>query len=186
MKIGTAFIVLVGSSFCHEAVFAQSDRAPSSDREIARKSVLASDLLTRVSIIGSLGVPLWQVTKIRGAWKDPGPLAKDATFRFLVTEIDGRRLESPIEFFNVIPISDHGLTTAPLDGITWDWRSSPDGDEAPPSRPKVEQEWELVVVETGRTFMYSDEVIREAFGNIAISRRGFVTELEYLRVRRIR
>ena len=32
------------------------------------KSVMAADLLTRVSIIGSLGVPLWKVTTVRGAW----------------------------------------------------------------------------------------------------------------------
>ena len=55
---------------------------------------------------------------------------------------------------------------------------------APPS-PVADQEIELVVVETGRTFMYPDEVVAQAFGNIQMHERGFITGLKYFRVRRI-
>jgi hypothetical protein len=67
--------------------------------------VLASDIGTRVQIIGRLGYPLGELVTIRGAWIRPRGLAnqplKDDTPYFSVTSVNGRRLETPVIFEGV-------------------------------------------------------------------------------------
>jgi hypothetical protein len=185
MKTRTPIIAVVCGASIHAIATAQNNAAPSPDREAPIKSVNASDLITKVPVIGALGVPLWKVTRVRGAWRGH-PREKDSALTFLITQIDGRRIEKPIEFRDVRPISEDGLKNSQLDGITWDWRATSRGSEDPPA-PAADQEWELVVVETGQTFGYSDEVFKEALEYVQWpGPRGFITSLKYMRMRRIR
>ena len=66
------------------------------------QKVLASDIGTRVQIIGRLGYPLGELVTIQGSWIRPRGLPnqppKDDTPYFSVTSVNGKRLETPVRF----------------------------------------------------------------------------------------
>ncbi len=66
------------------------------------QKVLASDIGTRVQIIGRLGYPLGELVTIQGSWIRPRGLPnqppKDDTPYFSVTSVNGKRLETPVKF----------------------------------------------------------------------------------------
>ena len=179
-------IAVLCSLVVHSTLGAEPVRPSTSEREIPMNSVLASDLFKNVAIVGSLGVPLWKVTTVRGKWHDPGVLVKDQSLIFRVTDIDGRHVETPIEFRRVKPFSEHGLTVTELDGIKWDWRATREGNEKSPRLPTADETWELVVFETGRIVGFPKEgweVLRPASSG---PEWGLITELQYLRMRQIK
>jgi hypothetical protein len=66
------------------------------------QKVLASDIGTRVQIIGCLGYPLGELVTIQGSWIRPRGLpnqpVKDDSPYFSVTSVNGKRLETPVRF----------------------------------------------------------------------------------------
>jgi hypothetical protein len=66
------------------------------------QKVLATDIGTRVQIVGRLGYPLGELVTIRGTWIRPrglpnAPVKDDAPY-FTVTSVNGRKLDAPVSF----------------------------------------------------------------------------------------
>ncbi len=63
------------------------------------EEIQADDLTSRrAQIIGRLGYPLGEMVTIRGQWKPPGRRVKDPAFHFVVTEVEGKKLATPVDF----------------------------------------------------------------------------------------
>ncbi len=94
----------------------------------AKLAINVDDIGTKVTLVGRLGQPLGKMMKLRGSWKYPNGLAKDYSLRFTVTEVNGHKLATPVEF-NIEQISartqdDKGAIPEyerrkDLDGVAW-------------------------------------------------------------------
>ena len=184
LRLKPSIVTIVGLIAPMSVAFAQEpSQTPALNAKAAVSAVAASDLVTRIPVIGSLGIPLWQKATIRGKWVDPGPLVKDSAFTFYVSSVNGKKLEKPVEFRRVRPVWEHGKAGV-RDGVDWTWIASVSGSVAAP-KPSAGQELELVVIETGQLVGWPDDVFNEV-GPVQMRERGFVTELEYLRQREVK
>jgi hypothetical protein len=61
-------------------------------------AINVDDIGTKVTLVGRLGQPLGKMMKLRGSWKYPSGLVKDYSLRFTVTEVNGQKLPTPVEF----------------------------------------------------------------------------------------
>ena len=102
------------------------------DADGTTQTILASDIGTRVRIIGRLGCPLGELVTIQGAWISLDELAgapvKDYSPSFVVASVNGKKLEKPVPF------------EAPFFTRAWD------GEAIPQKKGHV---WELRGCETG-------------------------------------
>lgn len=88
--------VFSGFAVC---IFALNTYAPAKGEPEPVQQIQADDITSRrVQIIGRLGRPLGEMLTIRGRWKRPGPRVKDPAFHFVVTEVDGKNLATPVDF----------------------------------------------------------------------------------------
>jgi hypothetical protein len=92
--------------------------------------VLASDIGTRVQIIGRLGYPLGELVTIRGAWIRPRGLpnqpVKDDTPCFSVTSVNGKRSETPV-IFDFFSKAWGAEEIPPQEGPVWEVRGCESG-----------------------------------------------------------
>jgi hypothetical protein len=160
-------------------------RSAGEDRERVRQ-ILATDIGTRVLIIGRLGKPLAEMITIRGQWVEPDfrdrartqnerksdpSSPKDPLPRFRVFEVDGRKLEEPQTFPQSLFFPAHEGALAKLD----------------PRRERGKGVWELRGAETGR-YLGSPGVL--AVDNAALVQEefvyGFYTEFRYISFKRVK
>jgi hypothetical protein len=94
------------------------------------QKVLASDIGTRVQIIGRLGYPLGELVTIHGAWIRPRGLpnqpVKDDTPYFSVTSVNGKRLEKPV-IFNFVSKAWGAEEIPRQEGPVWEVRGCESG-----------------------------------------------------------
>ena len=117
-------------------------------------TVKASDLITKVQIIGDLDRPLGTLVKLRGVWREIGNSKVD-NLKFELSEIDGDRLKAPIHLAvsRLHPDYETGTLTRDAKTNNWTWKAAIDvkvADECPPAISG--EEWELLVFETGSVF----------------------------------
>jgi len=118
-----------------------------------------------VAIIGKLGQPLWKVVTIEGKWMPPRLDKPALPPTFAVTKVNGRDLNSAVEFDVVEPVS------------------SPNEHFAKSVEGEV---WELRGVETGGFEGFSNEVDEELGLPLASHPpRGFLTRFCYTKAKRI-
>lgn len=73
--------------------------APGQDEPQSVQQIQADDIASRrIQIIGRLGHPLGEILTIRGQWRPPGRRVKDPAFHFVVTEVEGKKLATSVEF----------------------------------------------------------------------------------------
>src|SRR5262245_47473281 len=60
--------------------------------------VSVADIGNRVTLVGLLGKQLGTMMEVSGTWRYPGPNVKDDSMRFIVSHVDGKELEKPVEF----------------------------------------------------------------------------------------
>jgi hypothetical protein len=107
--------------------------------------VKASDLGTRVRVIGSLGVPLGERVRIRGEWYVPkGVKLKADSLALRVTEVNGKRIEKEVS------LPDWDINSVPF-------------DRRGPAR-KSGEEWEAEGYESGQFYGEPEWVTREVYG----------------------
>ena len=135
--------------------------------------VRAADIGNGVEIIGSLGFPLSKVVTIQGEWSKRDAsgrelIIKETWLMFIVSTVNGKRLEKPVDFrgFLVTPIM---------------------GGKMEDLRPEPGDVWELRGVELGRYY----GVPTEMFGEVGPPENmrpaapynfgfGFYTEFQYI------
>jgi hypothetical protein len=102
-------------------------------------SVTAADLASgKVVVIGRLGVPLKTMMTVRGSWRSPnqgtlGQATKPTNIKFDVTHVNGKKLETPVQFDRVLvhvqnPLNENDTDTdrkelAPVKDETWEIRA---------------------------------------------------------------
>ena len=96
------------------------------------RKVLATDIGTRVQIVGRLGYPLGELVTIQGAWiRPPGPPGmpvKDDSPRFTVTHVNGKKLETPVSFDAFLFSEAWGVEEIPRqEGPVWEVRGCETG-----------------------------------------------------------
>ncbi len=94
----------------------------------ATLAINVDDIGTKVTLVGRLGQPLGKMMKLRGSWKYPNGVMKDASLWFTVTAVNYRKLATPVEFHiaqvsartedhkDAIPAHEHQKD---LDGVAW-------------------------------------------------------------------
>lgn len=89
-------VVFMGIVVCTAS---PSKYSPGDDEPPLTQQIQADDITSRrVQIIGRLGHPLGEMLTIRGQWKPPGQRVKDLAFHFVVTEVEGKKLATSVEF----------------------------------------------------------------------------------------
>lgn len=89
-------VVFMGLVVC---IVTTSMYSPGKDEPPQVQQIQADDITSRrIQIIGRLGHPLGEMLTIWGQWKRPGPLVKDPAFHFVVTEVEGKKLATPVDF----------------------------------------------------------------------------------------
>jgi hypothetical protein len=151
-------------------IYWSASPASSEPTRSSNVTVSVEEIGKSVTLIGRLGKPLGQQCEIRGRWWLPEPLVKDYSPRFTVLEVDGVRLDQPIEF-NIGQIE---ARTVEFDNALppferWD---SLDG-----------QEWRMFAYENGRTHLGPDVPPgqRDVFGVPPAApyyRKRFTSDLE--------
>lgn len=114
-------------------------KSPSTTTAESRKhmtDVSVEDIGTKVRLVGRLGVPLGEMMTLTGIWAFPDDNVKDASIRFTVMDVNGKRLDNPV-VFNVSQmgvLSKQGENVIPprkehrnLDGLTWTMRAYESG-----------------------------------------------------------
>jgi hypothetical protein len=162
--------------------------APAND-ETGVVTVQASDLLSRVRIIGELGQPLGQLVTIRGKWQPKDGVPKVNELLFETTQINGKKTVTPLVLphHRVKPIVDRGRSPGHTSTATWDWKADWLGDRKAPNANSGD-EWEMVGFETGTIIdWYSKEAHKEFDASLAQGgeESGFVTRYVFIGVRRI-
>jgi hypothetical protein len=106
-----------------------------SNSAIGQESIAAvsvEDIGTRVTLVGRLGQPLGKMMEVRGTWKYPSRDVKDYSLRFHATHVNGKTLETPVEFniSQIKAVSQRGVDAIPrgekrkaLDGDIWTMRA---------------------------------------------------------------
>jgi hypothetical protein len=135
--------------------------------------VRASEIGKGVEIIGSLGFPLGEILTVQGQWSNRDASGRRLTIKetwlmFLVTSVNGKRLEKPVDFRGF-------LVSAIADGDMEDLR---------PTRGDV---WEMRGIEIGTYHGVPPEVIGELYPSpyemkpamLANFGFGLYTELRY-------
>jgi hypothetical protein len=97
--------------------------AVASDEDV--RTVDYRDIPDRVKILGKLRHPLGELVTIRGQWIHiEGP--KPSGNVFLVSHVDGRALDPPVEFSDVAPIAGSGSRIKR--GEFWEYRGVEKGE----------------------------------------------------------
>lgn len=93
--------------------------------------VSVAEIGRTVTLVGRLGRPLGTMLSVRGTWRLPEGRSKDNSLSFIVSHVDGQKLESPVAFhINDMSVQDaRGRNAKPpldehalLDGETWTLR----------------------------------------------------------------
>ena len=134
-------VVVVAAFGSNSSIRGQTKTAP--------REVNVSEIGRSVILVGRLGKPLGQKMKIRGRWAKPNAQAKDYSPRFTVIELDGGKLDPPVEF-----------NIAQITALTEEHK------QALPDRERYGlldgQTWEMVAYETGRIGLIPDEAHENA------------------------
>jgi hypothetical protein len=148
---------------------AQEVKPPANDAKKREPIEVQIDDISRgqVQIIGKMGHPLGQFVSVRGTWEPPATSKPDSSPTFVVDQVNGRRLDAPVEFTVVEPVSesikDAAFATRELGTL-----------------------WELRAVESGGFEGFRDEVWQElGLPPSSHKPRGFITKLYYTKVKRI-
>lgn len=124
MKRSLAIVSFLVAAWQPALLLAQA----SGDEQKPQRQISVDEIGTSVVLVGRLGVPLGKKMEVSGYWHFPVPDAKDASIRFTVTTVNGKKLAKPIEFNheqldfsnrehrNVIPAFKGRRE---LDGQTW-------------------------------------------------------------------
>jgi hypothetical protein len=185
MKSFTTFLVLSLGAITRSLLADDLVAGSAKPKERMDQPVAAADLISKIPVIGELGIPLLQTATVRGTWHDPGPQAKDSKLIFRVTEINGQPTKAAIEFRSVRPIWESGESCGTVEGVKWDWKARTSSNVRAPL-PKADETWEIIAFETGYIFGSSkeaDEILQYVASPLL--RRGLVTELKFLRMRLI-
>jgi hypothetical protein len=149
---------------------AQERQAPAAQR------IRASDIGISIEIVGRLGSPLGEVLTVQGKWSSWDAsgrevlLIKETGPRFLVTAVNGKQLNKPVDF--------RGALVSPI------VREA----EMPDIHPDTGDVWELRVIEVGGYRGVPAAAYKEAFPTMPAMalRFGFYTELRYFSPRIVR
>jgi hypothetical protein len=125
-------------------------------------TVSCAEIPDKVQILGYTGHAIGELITVRGKWRTE--LSKPMAPIFVVNEVNGKPLATPVEFVNIEPLTDQVPTVPNTD----------------------EHEWELRGVETGGFQGYSDAVWRE-LGKKPAQRAacGFVTRFCYVKSKKL-
>jgi hypothetical protein len=138
------------------------------------QQILAVDIGTRVHIIGRLGCPLGEVVTVRvefvGEEIQPGGLLPKDTLRyFQVTEVNGKRLTTPVRF------AERDFSLA--------------GGDIEPLSPRKGMVWEVRGAELGQYRGMPPALGRELHSKVPAQRAytfGFYTYFEYASYRALK
>jgi hypothetical protein len=137
------------------------------------KTVKASDLIKKVTVIGELGHPLGEVVTIRGKWRNDLDKGGEGSC-FVVTHVNGRKLDREVKFWepHVLP-----------------WKERYKGTGMDPIRPSTGEVWDLSGFESGILQGLSNSALKE-LGLFRDNRRlvqgpdyEFIPEFRYMKVK---
>ena len=159
------FLVLVALGVCHTA---DLSKCSCEGTEMAEPQapiptkVLAAEIGSSVQIVGSLGRPLGEWIVIRGAWSFPKEMRKRMEPDFVVTSVNGTRLEKPVSFGATFFIALRPNEVPQEEGHVWEvlgfetggFKGIPHGDPARKTSKVADpvglgKGWQDVPVETG-------------------------------------
>ena len=97
------------------------------DEPKASTTIRADEVGRRVRVLGKLGSPLRSVVSVSGVWVEltEGPEKPGSSLWFRVVEVNGKRLDKPVEFraLDVEVLAKDGKTIAPRKGERWELRA---------------------------------------------------------------
>ena len=174
------------TAFCVTVAYPLS--ASEKANEVPMQVIKASDIPTRVVILGQLGRPLGAIATVRGKWVKPGIRAKDRSLIFEVSRVDDHDLDAKVTFHRLqvaAVLANHDGQDVKADG-QWDWRVDWRGRVPAPS-PLEGDVWEVLAVETGSFDSYGPEAWKE-IGPPAEQAppfaEGFRSRLEFIAMKR--
>jgi len=97
------------------------------DEPMAPTTIRADEVGRSVSVLGTLGSPLRSVVSVSGVWVEltEGPSKPGSSLWFRVVEVNGKRLDKPVEFrgLDVEVHEKDGKTIEPATGEQWGLRA---------------------------------------------------------------
>lgn len=109
------------------AISALQQRSPA-DQTPPPMQASVDDIGKNLILVGRLQKPLGTMMTVRGRWRIPDGVPKDASPRFTVSHVEGKRLDQPIEFHiaQLSVFTKRGASAIPphdrqsdLDGVEW-------------------------------------------------------------------
>jgi hypothetical protein len=128
--LAAAFLIVLASGTTSLVMSADKERKP-------KVTVPVESIGSDVTLVGRMGEPLGTMMEVKGTWSQPKEIVKDNSPRFNVTHVNGKKLDTPVEF-NIAQITadtPDRKTAIPelnewktLEGVSWTMRAYETGD----------------------------------------------------------